>query len=236
MCTVSTAANASQFLVTMNRDERRLRPEGPFFCGSDLSFPTDLPSGGTWCGVNRHGIILCLLNRYDAPICTDEAVVSRGHIIPEALKLSSVQGVSEFMSNLPHRQYNGFQLLILSADEAIAHHWDGTKHTIERLLFPGDVFASSSSLRSTTIPRQRAERFRRWRRNNNEPLQSGVIPEIHLGEKNIAPAESIFMVRRDTHTKSICQLMVSDQKVALHYWPSQLGWKKTARKSWSVAR
>jgi uncharacterized protein with NRDE domain len=54
----------------MNRDDLADRPEAapaewpsakPAFVA-----PKDLQAGGTWIGVNDHGVIACLLNRYDA--------------------------------------------------------------------------------------------------------------------------------------------------------------------------
>lgn len=239
MCTVSAIANESMVLVTMNRDERRSRLEGDMVQEDHLSYPTDQQSSGTWCGVNTHGVIFCLLNRYDAPIDNSPDIISRGTLIPQALEYKSAESASTFISTLNHTKYNGFKLLILSGEGGMWHDWDRRQYSVSEVDDPNAVFASSSSLQPDVIPSRREARYRRWQRDqasggfpNSYSASAGSIPPIHLLDSDVPPNESIFMVRRDTHTKSICQLGVTRFNVTLDYWPAQTGYKQDKHECW----
>ena len=72
MCTLTVYSGKKRCVVTMNRDELRTRKEAGVLHSksiNDIRFfhPVDLVSGGTWFGVNNQGVILALLNRYQAP-------------------------------------------------------------------------------------------------------------------------------------------------------------------------
>ena len=234
MCTVSTSLSDSAFVVTMNRDELRSRLEGPLYSEETHCYPTDQSAGGTWCGINQHGLIFCLLNRYDAPVSTDNSIVSRGGIIPVLLACSDIESVNKRINSLSFESYNGFRLLVLSALHCEQHDWDRAQYSVTTLKLPGDVFSSSSSVNSMQFPKQREQRYRRWQQSQLAPISFGHIPSIHLLEPSVAPNESIFMVREKTHTKSVCQFAVQDEKVSLNYWPAQNGFIHENVQHWSV--
>lgn len=236
MCTVSTSLNDTAFIVTMNRDERRTRLEGPLHRDNTHCYPTDQVGGGTWCGINQHGLIFCLLNRYDAPVSVDDSIVSRGGIIPTLLACTEISEVRSRIRLLNLVQYNGFRLLVLSASACDQHDWDRAEYSVTPLEKPGEVFASSSSVNSLEFPKRREERYLQWRQDESGPKTPGHIPSIHLHEPSVTPNESIFMVRESTHTKSICQLVVQDENVSLNYWPAQLGFNRGDAQYWSAAR
>ena len=67
MCTLTWFHESDRYQLFFNRDERRtrkpaippaLRQKGP----SRFIAPLDGNFGGTWIGVNEHGLTLCLLN------------------------------------------------------------------------------------------------------------------------------------------------------------------------------
>lgn len=222
----------------MNRDERRARLEGPLHSEAAHCYPTDESAGGTWCGINQHGMIFCLLNRYDAPVSNDAAIVSRGGIIPILLTCTDFNDVRSRLSALNFERYNGFRLLALSREVCEQHDWDRQDYSVTPIEQPGDVFSSSSSVNSLHIPRQREQRYRAWRKKTSvrtTPENSpGRIPAIHLHEPKVSPNESIFMERKETHTKSICQLAVHKDSVALSYWHAQSGFDVNNVQSWSA--
>lgn len=220
----------------MNRDERRARLEGPLHCDDKHCYPTDQVAGGTWCGINQYGLIFCLLNRYDAVVCTDDSIVSRGGIVPALLDCADINDVRASIQSLNLALYNGFRLLVLSATQCEQHDWDRAQYSVAGLGKPSDVFASSSSVNSLEFPKRREQRYRRWHQNEPALTEPGHIPSIHLSEPTVTPNESIFMVRENTHTKSICQLVVQDDTVSLWYWPAQFGFTRDAVESWSALR
>ncbi len=223
----------------MNRDERRLRLEGPLFCAETHCYPTDAHAGGTWCGINCYGLIFCLLNRYDAPLSSEATMISRGDIIPQALQCTTADEVSEFISSLDLARYNGFRLQVFSNTVCRQYDWDRTQQSTTEHEDPNQVFSSSSSLRSLSIPNEREQRYRAYRQQQNaagiDTQTIGTIPSLHLHDPTVPPSDALFMVRRDTHTKSICQMAFSDGKAHLHYWPAQNGFDENRVERWSQA-
>lgn len=237
MCTVSTSATASSLVVTMNRDERRRRLEGPLVRTEDSCYPTDAQAGGTWCGVNRFGLMFCLLNRYDAPLSDAASMISRGDIIPQALKCHSVGEVADFISELDLTRYNGFKLQVFSQTVCWQHDWDRQVYSSIEHPDPDSIFSSSSSLRSLSIPAEREQRYRAFRHSQAlaeaDTHSVGTIPKIHVYDPTVPPSDAVFMVRRDTHTKSICQMAISDGEAHLYYWPAQHGFSENRVERWS---
>jgi len=237
MCTLSTAASGSIFLATMNRDERRHRLEGPLVRTDNFCYPTDAHAGGTWCGVNRYGLVFCLLNRYDAPLSESKSMISRGNIIPKALECQTVDEAAELINRLELERYNGFRLQVLSSSVCRQYDWDRQALSSSEHESPNGIFSSSSSLRSLTIPAERENRFRAWIQQQPDEVTApmgGVIPSIHLPNAGVPPSEAMFMVRRETHTKSICQLAIGDGKAQLYYWPAQFGFSSNRMEHWSA--
>jgi len=116
----------------MNRDERRTRLEGPLHRDNTHCYPPDQVGGGTWCGINQHGLIFCLLNRYDAPVSVDDSIVSRGGIIPTLLACTEISEVRSRIKLLNLVRYNGFRLLVLSASGCDQHDWDRAEYSVSQ--------------------------------------------------------------------------------------------------------
>ncbi len=103
-----------------NRDEYFARPaaapqllaERPRVIGGK-----DLKAGGTWLGINQHGVIAGLLNRH-APGGPDPARRSRGLLCLDALRCATVANAIDLVGRENGADYNPFNLLIVSRDEA----------------------------------------------------------------------------------------------------------------------
>ena len=115
-----------------NRDERLDRAAGGF-CEINIEktriwAPRDLEKGGTWLGVNEHGLFAGLTNRYapDGYPHADPAC-SRGEIPHAAL---ACRNVDEAMTRLreltTQSNYPGFHLVVCHHQEARLLIWDGT--------------------------------------------------------------------------------------------------------------
>jgi uncharacterized protein with NRDE domain len=105
-------------VIAANRDEILSRPaanpatlrERPHIVGGK-----DLRAGGTWLGINEHGIVAGLLNRRtDAP--PNANARSRGLLCLDALAFRSARQAAEFAAMQPAQDYNPFNLLIASRD------------------------------------------------------------------------------------------------------------------------
>ena len=106
-------------VIAANRDEVPARQEktaAPNFLTDDIFAPRDLVHGGTWIGVNRHGVVAALTNRSLQP--RSHGRRSRGLLVTEALACQTAPQAVAATLAAPSGTYNGFHLFI--ADDRMA--------------------------------------------------------------------------------------------------------------------
>jgi uncharacterized protein with NRDE domain len=113
---------SSQFpiVIAANRDEFYSRPaKAPARLASDpwVVAGQDVIAGGTWLGLNAHGVVAGLLNRR-TPTAPDPTRRSRGLLCLDALRHSSVEAAAAHVCREPADRYNPFNLLLASPDAA----------------------------------------------------------------------------------------------------------------------
>lgn len=122
--------------VGANRDEFFDRPaEGPALrrmgCG-DIVAPQDGRAGGTWLGLNAHGVFSAVTNR---PCQTpDPERRSRGGLVLEALRYptaAEAKAKLEDSEALAVGAYNPFNLLVADADHAFAVTYEESPRYVE---------------------------------------------------------------------------------------------------------
>lgn len=127
MCTVLLAHRVIpgiRLLVIANRDERLGRPSSPpFFWPAGFVAPRDDVAGGTWLGVNRHGVFVAITNRQHA--FPDPSRLSRGRLVEEALHLPSARAIHDSARTIPGDRHNGFHLVYADDDDVLATFADG---------------------------------------------------------------------------------------------------------------
>ncbi len=105
-------------LFAGNRDEMRDRPaRGPGRHWSDrpeVIGGLDETAGGTWLGVNEHGVLSSILNRIGS-LGPQDGKRSRGELVLEALDHAEAKEAAEALANLDPQAYRSFNLII--ADE-----------------------------------------------------------------------------------------------------------------------
>ena len=115
-------------VIAANRDEFLDRPatqptvlaHNPEVVGGK-----DLKAGGTWLGLNEHGLVAGLLNRR-SEMPTDPKLRSRGLLCLEALGYATAAEAARYVSRQNGADYNYFNLLIAARDEAfVAYNRDG---------------------------------------------------------------------------------------------------------------
>lgn len=140
MCTLIVlhrCVPAAPLVVAANRDEYFERPaEGPALretpYGTVLA-PRDERAGGTWLGLNQHGLFAAVTNRRcDAP---DPDRRSRGLIVMDALRARSASDAADEIENLQSDTYNPFNLLVADARTAHVLSYMGEPERID--LAPG---------------------------------------------------------------------------------------------------
>ncbi len=110
-------------VVAFNRDEYLSRPAAPPALipaadrgGIPTVAPQDLEAGGTWMGVNAHGVFVGLTNR-PAPT-RDPDRRSRGLLVRDALQRGTAREVFEHARAEAPDRYNPFYLLAADGREA----------------------------------------------------------------------------------------------------------------------
>ena len=116
MCTASWIVRDHGFELFFNRDEARSRmpalpPERFETEGTRYLAPTDADAGGTWLGVNEHGLAVGLLNAWEDEAEPDPPVTSRGALVRELLCARSQAEVEERLAARDLAVFRGFRLL-----------------------------------------------------------------------------------------------------------------------------
>ncbi|MGH7812599.1 MAG: NRDE family protein [Candidatus Binataceae bacterium] len=123
MCTLALyfkVAPQWPVIIAANRDEFLDRPAGP--PGTILEHPqvvggVDLKAGGTWLGINEYGVAAGLLNRRMEGAANPTAR-SRGLLCLDALRRRTASEAAAFAAEQDAANYNPFNLLIASREEA----------------------------------------------------------------------------------------------------------------------
>ena len=114
-----------------NRDERLNRPATGFeriIIDKTVAWaPRDLEKGGTWLGVNEHGIFAGLTNRYAPEGYPDaDLSASRGALPRRALALRTVSDAAAQIREMTQQKvYPGFHLLLSTSKETKLMVWNG---------------------------------------------------------------------------------------------------------------
>lgn len=157
MCTLAVYVRMSQDLplvVAANRDEFLDRPTAePQIIAWDpwVLAGQDLVAGGTWFGINQHGMVVGLLNRR-SPQGPDASLRSRGILCLQALQCGSPAEATALLAGIDGSAYNQFNLLIASAQEAFVATNPTPRIAVEALP-PGVHLLTNLALNDPTCPR-----------------------------------------------------------------------------------
>jgi uncharacterized protein with NRDE domain len=158
MCTLIVATRVWQrtpLVVAANRDERLGRASrGPALVvqgGVRFYAPRDLQAGGTWIGLNDHGVFVGITNRFTGMAPT-RVGRSRGLLVLDALSEdSAAHAVRRIASDAPSR-HDPFHLVM--ADAAEAHLvWSDGARVYHETLAPGFHVVTERSLGAATSAR-----------------------------------------------------------------------------------
>ncbi|MEM7171061.1 MAG: NRDE family protein [Pseudomonadota bacterium] len=102
-------------IFAANRDELRSRPWRPpgrhWEDRPDVVAGQDEAAGGSWLGLNDHGVIAAILNR-EGSLGPQTDKRSRGELVLEALDHADAAEAAEQLRHLDARAYRSFNLLI----------------------------------------------------------------------------------------------------------------------------
>lgn len=222
MCTLAIYLNVFDelpLLVAANRDEHFDRPSAP---PAEISgvprivAGRDLRIGGTWLGVNEHGLLAGILNRRqngnDNNNPSMPALRSRGLLCMDMLRLGSVAEGFAFIA--AHRAaYNPFTLVFADQQSAAVAYNNHEAVIVANQLEPGlHVFSSAAELDLNSAKADRAHpRFAQLK--DRIPADAAnpqswltdlraVLADHSLRDGSIDPGDAICVHRETTGTVS----------------------------------
>lgn len=138
-------------LLAANRDEMAGRPwEGPARHWPDrpaVRAGRDLLAGGTWMGLNDHGLVAAILNR-PGTLGPQAGFASRGDLPLMALDRGSAEAAALWLAGLDATPYRPFNMVLADRDGAWWARWDGQALAV-RPVPPGLSMLTAHDLNDT---------------------------------------------------------------------------------------
>lgn len=217
MCTLTILRDEGRLLVTMNRDDVAARAEAaPSLwpnAGPTFAAPKDLQAGGTWIGVNAHGVVACLLNRYDT---APSGRISRGGIVLAAMRAASAEDALAALSALDHGVYSPFTCLVADLGGAVRVDWTGTRFDRGDLPPVAQSLLTSSSWQFDEVRAEREALFREiW---SGGESTTDRLSTFHCQRDTERDFWAPMMQRPQSQTKSITQVELTPGAAEMRYW------------------
>ena len=244
MCTLTILRNLNSCIVTMNRDERiarhesgRLQEENHH--STTLIYPLDDKELGTWVAANSHGMVGCLLNRYQSSHAEDK--ISRGKLIPLALQNNNIDEAAQSILALDLNEYNPFDLFLIDTKRTLHLQWGGDSNNADFVneaelvsdkefieIETSEFMFSSSSLKTEEVLSYRKVQFDHWLQNfksektTNQLVSQSILKSFHSKQDVRYKTHAVLMEREHSHTKSISQIEIGTDEVRVDYYPKVL--------------
>jgi hypothetical protein len=222
VCTVTWLRGVGRLELLTNRDEQRLRAlalpprEHTSPSGTRYLAPVDPSGGGTWVAVNQHGLVLCLVNHYQARDPQHTDLISRGGVVTAAVEAADVVGAIGRARELPFERLRGFRLLVLAPDDdpqLLA--WDGERVALAR----GDAVdlpLISSSVQAAEVERARRRTFAELE-GEHGGRTSAMLAAFHASERPAPGPLAVCMSRTDAWTVSLTRVVVEPERCRIEY-------------------
>ena len=206
MCTLAIYFQTipeTPLLVAANRDEfldRASTEPRPIAAAPWVVAGQDLEAGGTWFGVNQHGMVVGLLNRRSA-VGPDPARRSRGLLCLEILQRDSVDSAVRQVRREDPLTYNGFNLLIADAEQAfVASTADDRLELTE--LPPGLHLITNLALNDPTCPR--IAKSHKLFAALDLPTREGDVPRMLGSLRSVLSDHETALDPRTTEIDTLC--------------------------------
>ncbi|HEX7968608.1 MAG TPA: NRDE family protein, partial [Stellaceae bacterium] len=207
-------------VVAANRDEmidRPWQPPGRHWADRpEVVAGLDELAGGSWLGVNDHGVVAGILNRFGS-LGPAPGQRSRGELVLEALDHADALTAAMALSDLDPRAYRSFNLIIADNRDAFwLRHADpsGTLPIQTRPLGPGLAMIAAGDLDETETPRLRRYRPRFAAAASPDPRsRDWSVWEALLADDDATPADEATSAMRFTTERGFAT--VSSALIAL---------------------
>ncbi len=146
-------------LIAANRDERLSRPWRPparhWRDRPDVVAGMDINGGGTWQGINDHGVTAAILNRVGT-LGPAAGKRSRGELVLDALDHADARDAAGALADINPEAYRAFNLLVADNRDAYWLRHDGVRLSLQR------VPAGLSMLTARELNDERSARIRHY--------------------------------------------------------------------------
>ncbi|MEO0477342.1 MAG: NRDE family protein [Planctomycetota bacterium] len=228
MCTVTIVpipGSAGAFRMACSRDESHGRAPAQSPTRSDHDgvralMPIDPSSGGTWVGVNEHGLALTLLN-YNLPEPPTGRDRSRGDVIPVLLGAHRIHEVVQMIESIERERMMPFRVVGCDGESVLL--WRSTE-PVERVVvdpFDGEpAMWTSSGLGDHLVEGPRRELFDGW---FSDEATSRLDEQLTFHRHQWPGREhlSVCMHRDDARTVSYTTVDVGADRISMVYHPDR---------------
>jgi len=219
VCTLSWLESESGLEIFFNRDERNTRgPELPpridFSQGTRFISPRDSDQGGTWVGVNEHGLVGGLLNGYRSGDLELLDPRSRGSLVVDAMAYADSESAVNALRASNLSRFRSFVLALLRPGSApVVAEWDRN-----RLMVDEDA-SRRWPLISSSVAGPEVDVARRAVFHSLVAPSSQDLVRAHQSHLNGPSAYSVCMHRVDGRTRSFTRIAVESRQVRLAWSP-----------------
>lgn len=215
---ISNPAPGVSLVVAANRDEYLHRLSvPPTELGPGIVGGKDLEAGGTWLGINRHGLVVAVTNRRIPPRLRTSP--SRGLLVLEALSLRTPEEVEQrAQERTASLRYAGFNLVAMREGRGVCLQFDGR---IRPVYVEGGIHVVSShrDMDEATMPERKVVLARASGVRELAPLLERLRETLRDHEETNGWAVCKHGAGYGTVSSSL--LVVSTQGFeALQYWYS----------------
>lgn len=220
MCTVTLVPlENNDFVLISNRDEAPSRisiaPECYKYNNTQLLYPKDVDSGGTWIGLSDQKRLICLLNGgFEIHERQQKYRKSRGVVVKDFL---SCNDLNEVFQKYNLMDIEPFTMILVDWNKELKFYelvWDSKQRHFQILKNEPHIW-SSSTLYNQDMRKERQQWFQEFIKNNK--LNPVSLYKFHqLAGKGNADY-GVIMDRGFVKTTSITQVKKNNDTVEMRY-------------------
>lgn len=220
MCTVTLAPlGKNDFVLISNRDEAPSRistsPAYYKYNNTQLLYPSDVESGGTWIGVSEKKRCICLLNGgFEIHERKPSYRHSRGIVVKDLLSCNTIVAAVE---NYNLKDIEPFTIVVIDWNNVMQFYelvWDGNKKHFKTLNKEAHIW-SSSTLYNSDMRAERKQWFNAFKNSTN--LNSESLAHFHRTAGKENTDYGVIMDRFFAKTTSITQVEKNGISVEMQY-------------------
>ena len=182
-------------LVASNREEFFDRPSHAPTIQSGkprVLCPTDQRAGGTWLGVNQHGMFVGLCNRRSAKSLIGTR--SRGLLCKEVLRtITARKGLEKALEDIGRHQFEAFNMVIADREAGFVIHFDGEPEIVD--MNPGLNIIGANNMNDSKDERVAMARRLLTLQTLDSPVKFLAVASKVFARSPTAPGRASMVIR-----------------------------------------